>query len=36
MQEMDYKNLGRAGLRISRVFLGNFNFFNVTSKDEAK
>ncbi len=32
---MDYKNLGRTGLKVSRFCLGTFNFYHVTPESEA-
>ncbi len=32
---MDYKNLGRTGLKVSRFCLGTFNFYHVTPENEA-
>ncbi len=32
---MEYKNLGRTGLKVSRFCLGTFNFYHATSEEEA-
>ena len=32
---MQYTNLGRAGVRVSRLCLGTYNFYHVTPEDEA-
>ncbi len=32
---MEYINLGRTGLKVSRFCLGTFNFYHVTSETEA-
>ena len=32
---MEYKNLGRTGLKVSRLCLGTYNFYHVTSENEA-